>query len=79
MLKKDLEQELNRTKLILDYARQDIDKKDKEIERLCNALNETIERNSKAIDYIESYMPNYDFDKTNLMKLLEILKGSDKE
>ena len=30
-------------------------------------------------EYIESYMPNYDFDKTNLIKLLEILKGSDKE
>ena len=29
-------------------------------------------------EYIESYMPNYDFDKTNLIKLLEIL-GSDKE
>jgi len=30
--------------------------------------------------YIESYMPNYDFDKTNLIKILEILdKGSDKE
>ena len=30
-------------------------------------------------EYIESYMPNYGFDKTNLIKLLEILKGSDKE
>ena len=31
-------------------------------------------------EYIESYMPNYDFDKTNLIKLLGILdKGSDKE
>ena len=26
-------------------------------------------------EYIESYMPNYDFDKTNLIKLLEILEG----
>lgn len=24
-------------------------------------------------EYIESYMPNYDFDKTNLLKILEIL------
>ena len=24
-------------------------------------------------EYIESYMPNYDFDKTNLIKLLGIL------
>ena len=30
-------------------------------------------------EYIESYMPNYDFDKTNLIKLLEILQGVDKE
>ena len=37
------------------------------------------ERNSKAIEYIESYMPNYDFDKTNLTKVLDILKGVDKE
>lgn len=29
----------------------------------------------EAIKYIESYMPNYDFDKTNLIKLLEILRG----
>ena len=46
--------------------------KDKEIERLNNIIN-------KGIEYIESYMPNYDFDKTNLIKLLGILKGSDKE
>ena len=34
MLKKELEQELNRTKLILDYAKQEIKEKGKEIERL---------------------------------------------
>ena len=43
-----------------------------EIERLHNIIKEVRE-------YIESYMPNYDFDKTNLIKLLDILKGSDKE
>ena len=48
------------------------DEKDKEIERLNNIIKEVKE-------YIESYMPNYDFDKTNLIKLLGILKGSDKE
>lgn len=37
------------------------------------------DRISKAIEYIESYMPNYDFDKTNLRKVLDILKGVDKE
>lgn len=35
--------------------------------------------NNKAIEYIESYMPNYDFDKTNLIKVLKILRGVDKE
>ena len=44
-----------------------------EIERLNNIIKEVRE-------YIESYMPNYDFDKTNLIKLLQILdKGSEKE
>ena len=43
-----------------------------ENERLNNIINE-------AIEYIENYMPNYDFDKTNLIKLLEILQGSEKE
>ena len=42
------------------------DKKIDEIERLNNIIKE-------AREYIESYMPNYDFDKTNLIKLLEIL------
>ena len=27
------------------------------------------QRIDKAIEYIESYMPNYDFDKTNLKEL----------
>jgi len=44
---------------------------EEEIERLNNIKKE-------AIEYIESYLPNYDFDKTNLRKLLEILKGSGK-
>ena len=38
MLKKELELELNRTKLILDYAKQEIKEKDKEIERLKKEL-----------------------------------------
>ena len=46
--------------------------KDKEIKRLNNIIKEVRE-------YIESYMPNYDFDKTNLIKLLEILDKVDKE
>ena len=31
--------------------------------------------NSKAIEYINKYLPNYDFDKSNLKYLLNILKG----
>jgi hypothetical protein len=42
-----------------------------EIERLNNIIKE-------AREYIESYMPNYDFDKTNLTKLLEILNKENK-
>ena len=45
--------------------------KDNEIERLNNIIKE-------AREYIESYMPNYDFDKTNLIKLLEILDKENK-
>jgi len=33
----------------------------------------------KAIEYINNYMPNYDFDKTNLIKVLKILRGEDNE
>lgn len=68
------------------------DEQSKEIERLKEnnqAMQEEMARTWKKLDekeniikeaikYIESYMPNYDFDKTNLIKLLEIL-GSDKE
>jgi len=61
--------------VVLDYVallEQNNRYKNEEIERLYNIIN-------KGIEYIESYMPNYDFDKTNLIKLLGILKGSDKE
>jgi len=34
MLKKELELELNRTKVVLDYAREELKEKDKEIEKL---------------------------------------------
>ena len=52
-------------------------KKELEIEKdISDGMLETID---EAREYIESYMPNYDFDKTNLIKLLGILKGSDKE
>jgi len=35
------------------------------------------QRNEKAIEYINQYLPNYDFDHTNLKELLNILQGGD--
>ena len=52
----------------------DLEKED-ELNLYKKALKEKCEVISKAIEYIESYMPNYDFDKTNLTKVLDILKG----
>ena len=51
---------------------------ERENERLRNKLQQKENIIKEVREYIESYMPNYDFDKTNLIKLLEIL-GSDKE
>ena len=39
---------------------------------ICSELQQRID---KAIEYINNYMPNYDFDHYNLEKLLKILKG----
>ena len=64
---------------------------DEEIERLNNDIKILLKENGnkekvilkydniikEAIEYIESYIPNYDFDKTNLIKLLEILRGEE--
>ena len=64
----DIEEFLNRNSI--DYVRNATDTVEnrlfKENKRLNNIIKEVRE-------YIESYMPNYDFDKTNLIKLLEIL------
>ena len=85
MIKKELQQELNRTKLVLDYARQEIKEKDKEIERLNNIINELEDRIEKAIKYIEdtsykSYFSMLQADyNMSLDTLINILKGSDKE
>ena len=76
MIKKELQQELNRTKLILDYAREEIKEKDKEIERLNNIID-------KAIEYIRQLEFEseelYDISEIARLELLDILKGSDKE
>ena len=50
-----------------------------EIEQDIPSYEDLQNRISKAIEYMERYMPNYDFDKTNLIKVLDILKGADKE
>ena len=53
-------------------------KKDLKIFELEQELQQKENIIKEVRGYIESYMPNYDFDKTNLIKLLEILnKGSD--
>ena len=77
MIKKELQQELNRTKLVLDYARQEIKEKDKEIERLNNIIKEVRE-------YITYWHYRNDFRINSFTtgvkeELLEILdKGSEK-
>jgi len=56
------------------------------IKDLCNswlildeATNIQQQRIDKAIEYIKSYLPNYDFDHSNLEKLLEILGDKENE
>ena len=53
---------INQPKEIIEY-----------IKYLQNQLQQKENIMKEATKYIESYMPNYDFDKTNLIKLLEIL------
>ena len=48
-------------------------KKDLKIFELEQQLQQKENIIKEVREYIESYMPNYDFDKTNLIKLLEIL------
>ena len=56
-----------------------IDKQDRDIVALSNGNRKLKTRIDKAIEYINNYLPNYDFDKTNLKELLKILQGSDKK
>ena len=67
-----LEEEIERLKNINEEHRILNGELRKELQEKENIIKEVRE-------YIESYMPNYDFDKTNLIKLLEILQGSEKE
>ena len=57
-----------------------------ELYDLCNELLDKdteymlIQRRiDKAIEYIKSYLPNYDFDHSNLEELLEILGDKENE
>ena len=48
---------------------------DKEVNKLFQENKKLKSKLDKAIEYINNYMPNYDFDHYNLEKLLKILKG----
>ena len=75
MIKKELQQELNRTKLVLDYARQEIEEKDKEIERLNNIIKEVRECIEPIVELDNDIML-----KGRVLKpVLEMLDKVDKE
>ena len=59
--------------IIIDY----IEKLENYGEAVGERRNQLYDKIDKAIEYIENYLPNYDFDHSNLEKLLEIL--GDKE
>ena len=48
---------------------------DKEVNKLFQENKKLKSKLDKAIEYINNYMPNYDFGHYNLEKLLKILKG----
>ena len=75
MIKKELQQELNRTKLVLDYARQEIKEKDKEIERLNNIIKEVREyiTSYESISIMQGLMKeysNYDLDIKTMNEMI---------
>ena len=80
----DYDNKFNKLEENNNQLKSQLQQKDKEIERLNNMierLNKQLQQKDNIIkevrEYIESYMPNYDFDKTNLIKLLEILDKVD--
>lgn len=42
---------------------------------LVDELKEYKSRTEKAIEYLESYLPSYDFDHTNIKRTIEMLRG----
>jgi predicted RNase H-like nuclease (RuvC/YqgF family) len=76
---KEKDKEIERLKKENNILKENAEHNDKVVDNV-NWENMLLKKRiSKAIEYIESYMPNYDFDKTNLTKVLDILKGVDKE
>ena len=55
----------------------EIDALKKENKKLEQDLYIALNKIDKAIEYIKNYLPNYDFDHSNLEKLLEILGVKD--
>ena len=55
----------------------EIDELKKENKKLEQDLYIALNKIDKAIEYIKNYLPNYDFDHSNLEKLLEILGDKD--
>ena len=76
MIKKELQQELNRTKLVLDYARQEIKGKDEEIEKLNNKEERLMRRLEDLIIIGEQVENEWAVDICKM--IIEELKGSDK-
>ena len=70
------EEKVKDTTINIEETIQTINKQNKRIEELCLEIERLNNIIKEVREYIESYMPNYDFDKTNLIKLLEILQGS---
>ena len=72
---------LNTDKYLLEQENKQLKKRNKELEdgfkSATDELCEYATKLDKAIEYIKSYLPNYDFDHSNLEELLEIL--GDKE
>lgn len=49
------------------------DKLQNDYQEAVDKINDLQQRIDKAIEYVKSYLPNYDFDHSNLEKVLEIL------
>ncbi len=56
-----------------------IEKYDKEVNKLFQENKKLKSKIDKAIKYINTYMPNYDFDHYNLAIILKMLKGEENE